>query len=554
MSRVSWLSYRAKIMVMAFIGVHVPLLTVIGYYALATATDWRAALVVIGVALVATLVGTAATLLVLHLLLQPVLMTAGGLRRYRLERKLPGLPSGFADEAGTLMEDAEETLAELDLAIDKLANYDPVTGLYNRAGFTAGLGERVAHGKPFALCTLRLGNFDRLIATFDLATAEAVLRSVARRAGAALPVDALISRLGGGTLGFVIDQPGDVHAIAQRIGAVHIALQPDVTVGDLDIAPELSFGTAIYPEDADTAGALLDNALSALTIGTEGGAEPTIFFSPAARDAARERFTTEQELRRALQDNEFTLHYQPVVDIAAGRTVGAEALVRWQHPERGLIPPGAFIPVAEASGLINPIGLWVFNAACRQLRQWSDEGLNAMGLAVNLSARQFGDPALIAHLGQAMRDNGIGAGRLELELTETAAMEDVGRSREIFSELRRLGIAVAIDDFGTGYSSLSYLKDLPFDRLKIDRQFVSGVHLEPSTQAICGALVELARGLGISVLAEGAEHAAEVGQLQAQGCRLFQGFYFSKAVPGASFIETVHRLDQRIATERLLVH
>lgn len=554
MSRVGWLSYRGKIMAMAFIGVHVPLLAVIGYYALDTATEWRPAVVIIGVALAATLIGTGATLLVLHLLLQPVLMTANGLRRYRLQRQLPGLPTGFKDEAGMLMADAERTLGELDLAIDKLSNYDPVTGLHNRAGLIAGLEDRIADDRRFALCTLRLVNFDRIIASFDLGTAEGKLRAVARRAATSLPIDALISRLGGGTLGFVIDNPGDIHAITQRVGALHAALQADVRVGETTFTPELSFGTAIYPEDARGATELLDNALSALTIGLADGGEPTVFFSPTARDAARELFTTERELLRALRDDEFTLHFQPVVDVAAGRTIGAEALVRWQHPVRGLVPPGQFIPVAEASGLIDPIGLWVFNAACRQLRDWSDQGMNGLSLAVNLSARQFVDPGLLDHLSGAMRDSGIGPGLLELEMTETAAMADAGRTREMFSELRRLGIAVAIDDFGTGYSSLSYLKDLPFDRLKIDRQFVSGVHLDPSNQAICGALIELSRGLGISVLAEGAEHAAEVGQMQSQGCRLFQGFYFSKPIPGPSFIEAVRRLDQRIATERLMIH
>ncbi|MBN9526285.1 MAG: phosphodiesterase [Alphaproteobacteria bacterium] len=554
MSRAGWLSYRGKIMVMAFLGVHVPLLGVISYYAFIAATDWRDAVEVVAAALAATLIGTGVTLLVLNLLLQPVLMTAAGLRRYRLERRLPGLPVGYRDEAGMLMEDAEQTLGELDLAIETMANHDPVTGLYNRRGLIKGIGDRILADQRFALCKLRIGNFDRLIATFDLGTAEAVLRGVARRATAALPVDALVSRLGGGTLGFVIDQPGDVHAIARRIVATHASLQADIAVGALDIKPELTFGVAIYPDDADDATALLDNALSALTTVDAAGNQPTMFFSPTAREVARERFSTEQDLRRALQDDEFTLHFQPVVDLVAGRTVGAEALVRWQHPERGLVPPAAFIPVAEACGLIEPIGLWVFNAACRQLRHWSDRGLDGLSLAVNLSGRQFADPALIDRLARAIAENGIAPGRIEIELTETAAMADVGRTRDVFGELRRLGIAVAIDDFGTGYSSLSYLKDLPFDRLKIDRQFVADVHRDPSNQAICGALIELTRGLGISVLAEGAEHAAEVGQLQAQGCRLFQGFHFSRPVTGATFVDTVAQLDRRLAAERLMIH
>ncbi len=477
----------------------------------------------------------------LNHLLQPILMTSAGLRLYRTRRRLPELPTGFSDEAGTLMADAVRTLTDLDAAIDELAHYDKVTGLPNRDRLLAALAERIVRGHPFLLCVVRLGNYERLASTFDQATADTVLCHIAGHLRSAAGPDAVASRVEGSIVAFILAGGADPQELAARAETIIAPLRAETVQEHLTILPELLAGASVYPEDAQDAGTLLNNALAALA---EGAAAPgpLTFFSAAARDAARTRFRTEQELRRALGREEFILHFQPVVDLGAGRVVGAEALIRWRHPERGLVPPALFIPVAETSGLIEPIGLWALRAACAQLRQWSDEGHHDLKLAVNLSARQFLDTRLTALIDDTLRENRVAAGRLEIELTETTAMQDRSRTRAIFGQLRELGVSIAIDDFGTGYSSMSYLKDLPFDKLKIDREFVSGVHHARAAGAICSALIELARGLGIAVLAEGTETEEEVRHLYQQGCTLFQGFYFARPLAAAAFTDAIDGL------------
>jgi EAL domain-containing protein (putative c-di-GMP-specific phosphodiesterase class I) len=247
----------------------------------------------------------------------------------------------------------------------------------------------------------------------------------------------------------------------------------------------------------------------------------------------------EQSLRKAITEDQFILYYQPIVDLARGRAVGAEALLRWRHPELGLVSPGEFIPILEQSGLIDRVGMWVLNTACREARSWRQKGAQDMRMAVNLSARQFRGPALGASVVRMLDRHRLAPHDLELELTETAAMQDAERTREVLGQLRSLGVGVAIDDFGAGYSSLSYLKNLPFTKLKIDREFVVDVHERPDSQAICGALVALARGLDIELLAEGVEKREEVDALLALGCTKFQGYYFARPMPAEDFIETV---------------
>ena len=215
--------------------------------------------------------------------------------------------------------------------------------------------------------------------------------------------------------------------------------------------------------------------------------------------------------------------------------VGAEALLRWRHPELGMVSPARFIPVLEQSGMMEDVGLWVLNAACRQARAWEDQGLSGLKLAVNLSARQCRDPGLAKVIVRTLERHSLKPESLELELTETAAMEDSDRTRALLGELRHAGIGVAIDDFGAGYSSLSYLKNLPFSKLKIDREFVDRVDQRRDSQAICAALVELSRRLGITVLAEGVERREEVDALQTLGCGMFQGYFFSPPLAAAAF-------------------
>lgn len=316
----------------------------------------------------------------------------------------------------------------------------------------------------------------------------------------------------------------------------------------LEIKPQLLCGVAGFPNDADDVETLLDHAVAAAAQATP--ASPVVLHSTDARQAAFKRLTIEQHLRRAIEEDEFFLCYQPIVDVDGGRVAGAEALIRWQKPGQGLISPATFIPAAEASGLIAPIGRWVMQQACEQLRQWNAAGLDGMRISINLSARQFLDPQLSTQIAQAIDRAGIDAHQVEIELTETSAMHDIAYTRQMLSKLRDLGITVAIDDFGTGYGSMTYLRNLPLDKLKIDREFVTDVHQRSNGQAICRSMIALSQGLGLDVVAEGTEKAEEVRYLSTEGCNLFQGFFFAKPLIAADFAQAHRSLPAFIAQHR----
>jgi EAL domain-containing protein (putative c-di-GMP-specific phosphodiesterase class I)/GGDEF domain-containing protein len=524
MARARWLSYRAKIMVMAFAGTHVPLIALAGSYAARGAAGWAEVAWALGVALLATLAGTAATLWVLDRLLQPVMATSRALRRYREGRVLPDLPTGFADEAGTLMADAQRTVTELDTALSRLERLDGATGLLNRAAFLAeGVG---------AMGVLRLSNFAAIAGSLDRATATGALAELAARAARRLGPDAALARVGDGDLAFRLPEGG-----AEGLRALVTDLSAPLDLGGVRVTPLLAAGCAGASEAG--AEATLDDAVAAAALAAEGRGEggPVAAHSPAERARLRDRFLMEQELRAALRGGEFQLHFQPVRDVARNAWAGAEALIRWQSPTRGLVSPGQFIPVAEASGLIEPIGLWVLREACREVAGWEP----GMRVAVNLSARQFLDEDLGWHVAEAAQAAGISPERLEIELTESVATTDHDHARRVLGGLRDMGVAIAIDDFGTGYASMSALRKLPFDKLKIDREFVTDIHLKPDSQAICTAMVALGQGLGLSVLAEGTETVEEVDWLAGRGCALFQGYYFSRPVPARALRERLSR-------------
>jgi EAL domain-containing protein (putative c-di-GMP-specific phosphodiesterase class I)/GGDEF domain-containing protein len=537
------ISYRNKIMLVAFLGTHVPLLVLVVWFATATSASLGQALRVLAVALGATLAGTAVTLVILNQLLRPILMTSQALRAYALDRRLPSLPVGFSDEVGTLMTDTVSTLTRLDAVLDTLAYIDQVTGLPHRDRMLRQLSERLNEKSQLALCVIALRNADQITAGFGAAGTDLALRLLAARLGAAIGHGGIVARLEGPRFAFVLE--AHTPDLTGRLAALLASLGAEITHGEMTVLPELAMGVALAPEDATESAALLNAAKSAVP--TAGQTAP-VFYSPGAQAAARRRLDLERELRRAVERDELRLHFQPVVRMKGGmagpRIVGAEALLRWQHPTEGMIPPGVFIPIAEQCGLMDPIGLWVLRTGCRQLRLWDEAGLPALRLAVNLSAGQFSDSRLVRSIDDALSEHAVPAHRLEVEMTESAAMQDRDMTRRVFSDLHELGATVAIDDFGTGYSTMSHLRDLRFDVLKIDREFVRGVESSRSGRAICKALIELANGLDIEVLAEGVETADEVHQLRSQGCGLFQGFYFGRPMPDAEFHAAVRAAPQ----------
>ena len=533
LDRMGLRSYRGKIMAVAFTGIHVPLLTLVGLFLVQTEMDRDTLVGVLIVALLATLGGTAASLAAINALLRPVSLTAAALRGYREARRIEPLPHDYSDAVGTLMADAGAMVEELERTVDRLEHVDPATDLPNRRRALRLIADRAAHGAPFAVAVLRFASFERIAATLELERAERGAALVAHRLAAALTAagfpDEMLARVSKSE--FALTVPiGGAHeeVMARRLRDLAFHCGGEIDLGDARVHVELQAGAAFHPADGTDARALLDHALASAALADT--ATPVVLHSPEARAEAQRRLQLEDELRQALPRDELELHYQPVVDLARGGVVGAEALLRWRHPERGLLLPGLFVPVAETMGLIDDLGRWTLRRACAHARAWADAGAPLV-VSVNISARQLGDPELHRDVQAAIGDAGIAPEHVELELTESVAMADHRRAREVISGLRDLGVGVAIDDFGTGYASLSHLRALAFTKLKIDREFVRGVHRDPVSQAICSALVELCSGLGLAALAEGAETAEEVDHLASRGCTLFQGNFFSRAIP-----------------------
>ena len=552
LDRLGLRGYRAKIMSVAFVGTHIPLISLGVYLVFRSGLGWEDVLWAVGVTLAATLAGTALALLCLGELLRPVLLTSRALRAYRSARRIVPLPACYGDEVGALMTDAAAMVAQLDRTLDVLEHEDDATGLPNRRRALVLVAERIGRGEPFAVAALRFEGFASIAVAEERELAERGAAAVAGRLRDALDAEGLqgaaLARVSGSEFLFLLPVgPGGGEEVARRVRRIAAACGGEVDLGGLAVRVALPSGLAFHPEDAEEPGALVDHALSAAA--RAGARSPVVRHSSEARAAGRSRFRLEGDLHRALGAGELDLHYQPVVDVEAGRVVGVEALLRWRHPERGLVPPGAFVPLAEASELIDEIGRWTLRRACAQIRDWSERGLE-LGAAVNVSARQLADPELHRHVEEAVRDGGIPPERLEVELTESVAVSDHERARAVLGRLRDRGVGVVIDDFGTGHASLSHLRALSFTKLKIDREFVRRVEANATSQAICAALIELGRGLGLAVLAEGTETEAELRHLRGRGCTLFQGNLLSPAIPAAEVPAAVERIAARLAAGR----
>jgi EAL domain-containing protein (putative c-di-GMP-specific phosphodiesterase class I) len=315
-----------------------------------------------------------------------------------------------------------------------------------------------------------------------------------------------------------------------------------------------SIGIATFPEDGLSTEILIRNADTAMYHAKQQGKAAFQYYSAAMNAASVERLTLESGLRRALEDQSLELHYQPQVDARTGRIVGAEALLRWQHPQRGWISPQTFIPIAEDSGLILPVGEWVLNEACRQAAEWQRAGLAPIPIAVNVSGVQFRRQDLCALVGAALAKHEVDPAFLRIEITETVIVSVRDRAIELLAELRALGVGLALDDFGTGYSSLSYLKSFPITQLKIDRSFVAEMLTDHTTASIVEAIVSMTRILGLNVLAEGVEDHAQFAFLRELGCDAVQGFYVSAAVPAADFAAMQREFAQRSLLPTQLQH
>jgi EAL domain-containing protein (putative c-di-GMP-specific phosphodiesterase class I) len=326
--------------------------------------------------------------------------------------------------------------------------------------------------------------------------------------------------------------------IVQRL--MDSVAQP-VMLGSKEFFVTCSIGVAVYPTDGAPADSLIEHADIAMYRAKKLGRNNFQFYTPAMNEEAMERVRIESALRNALERNEFVLHYQPQVDLASGQIVGMEALIRWQHPEMGMVAPSRFIGVAEETGLIVQIGAWVMREACLQNRAWQQDGLGKLRVAVNLSARQFGAASLIEEIRNVLAETALPADCLEIELTESLFMSDVTLAVDLLHAMKSLGVNLSIDDFGTGYSSLSYLSRFPIDVLKIDRSFVAEITRDSNDAAIVASIIALAHNLKLAVIAEGVETEDQLDYLRRHGCDEMQGYYFSRPLPAAEFEQLVRQ-------------
>jgi diguanylate cyclase (GGDEF)-like protein len=429
-----------------------------------------------------------------------------------------------------------------------VATHDSLTALPNRTLLHERLSHALAkaqrHGRKLAVLLINLDRFKYVNDTLGHEAGDALLQQAARRVYDCLRDTDTMARQGGDEFVVLMDELSDrepITGVAQRI--LH-AMARSFLIEGQEIHVNASIGISLYPDDGRT---VLRNADIALSRAKEKGGNACQFYSAQIDNSLRERLALESGLRRALERNEFSLHYQPKVDVAGGHVCGMEALLRWQHPQMGLISPGRFIPIAEEIGLIRPIGAWVLKTACLQNRMWQRQGARRFAVAVNLSPRQFEDESLIDDIKAALAESGLEPSDLELEITESMVMDDPEQAVDILRRLKALGLRVAIDDFGTGYSSLAYLKRFPIDSVKVDRSFVEDIPADVDSMAIAQAVIAMAHSLRLKVVAEGVETEAQLSFLRSEGCDEIQGHYFSEARV-AGEISTILRKTLRRST------
>ena len=418
--------------------------------------------------------------------------------------------------------------------IDTLIYKDALTGLPNRNGFIRGLETRLQKNGESALLVLGLDQFTRINDAYGHRLADYLLRRIGKRLRRLLREQDFVGRLGDNQFA-VLAAHVDAENVEKVIEKVLVAIIKPVLVEKQSISCTACIGISLAPRDGWTAGVLLQNADTAMHHAHNIGPGTYQFFSQEMNTRLVSRLYRETGLRKALERQELILHYQPQVDVRNGNIVGCEALLRWNHPEMGLVPPLEFIPLAEDTGLILPIGNWVLTEACRQNKAWQDQGLPPITMAVNLSAVQFLDPNIDERIVHALESAGLEARWLELEITESVLMRDPERVVSILEDLKKLGVRLSIDDFGTGYSSLAYLKRFPIDKIKIDQSFIRDVATSANDAAIVRMVLGMARELRLQAIAEGVERKDQLSFLVGWQCHEYQGYLCSKPVPGDDF-------------------
>jgi diguanylate cyclase (GGDEF)-like protein/PAS domain S-box-containing protein len=436
------------------------------------------------------------------------------------------------------------TAKRYEAELEHRSKYDRLTGLPNRSLLDDRLKQAItfawARADPVWVVTVDLDNFKYVNDTLGHQAGDLLLRELAPRIAAAVDPTDTASRTGGDEFVLILTGSVDERQAAAKVQAVREAVAQPLTLKDHTLVVTCSAGIAAFPADGSDPETLIRHAEIAMYRAKELGRNTEQFYRPAMNERAFERLSLESALRTALAHDELELYYQPQVELASGRVVGLEALVRWRHPQYGMVGPDRFIMLAEETGLIVPIGAWVLCTACKQNKAWQCAGLGHLRIAVNLSARQFADPGLIKVVADALEDNRLPPSCLEIELTESLMMASVDLGIRTMHELKALGVKLSIDDFGTGYSSLAHLKRFPVDVLKIDQSFVRDIAASRDDAAMVGAIISLAHDLRMQVIAEGVETEEQLDYLRLRGCDEIQGHYFSRALPSTE-VESILR-------------
>jgi diguanylate cyclase (GGDEF)-like protein/PAS domain S-box-containing protein len=436
--------------------------------------------------------------------------------------------------------------------IKALAYHDTLTGLPNRLLFADRVATALMHGARLhhrvAVLFIDLDRFKIINDSLGHGFGDKLLCKVAERIRSVVRDGDTLARRGGDEFTLLLPEVTD--ADGAKLVAIKVleALRRPFEIEGRELFVTASMGAALYPEDGRDVDTLVKHSDVAMYRAKDHGRDNCQLFTPAMNERALEKLSMENALRRALANDEFVVHYQPLVDHENARILGVEALIRWRHPELGLVSPDDFIPIAEMTGLIVPIGPWVLRVACAQVRAWQLAGFPGLCVSVNLSARQFAHPELVDQVRDVLRQTGLSPECLDLEITETNAMSNIELSSAILREIKALGVRISIDDFGIGYSSLSYLKRLPIDTLKIHHSFVRDVPRDPDNAAIVRAVLAMAHSLKLRVVAEGVESAEQVGFLLEHGCDVLQGFYFSPPVPAEQCERVLARLEETNVT------
>ncbi|TMJ53712.1 MAG: EAL domain-containing protein [Alphaproteobacteria bacterium] len=449
----------------------------------------------------------------------------------------------LADNVSYALEnfDRADAKNKADERIEYLASHDSLTDLPNREMFNSLLRRAIEtacrHQRRLAVLFIDLDRFKVINDSLGHDAGDMLLVEVARRLRGVLRSSDVVARLGGDEFVVILEEcaeTDDVENIAANLLSV---LSQPMELGGHECHTTASIGIAMYPQNGSDALSLTKNADMAMYLAKEDGKNGFRFFSKEVRAQSIERLELETALRRALERDQLSLHYQPKVDVASGQITGVEALLRWAHPEFGMVPPLQFIPLAEETGLIVPVGRWVLKEACAQNMAWQRRGLRPVSVAVNLSPRQFIDAQLLQDIDEALAGSGMSPVLLQLEVTESMVMRNVSRAVRVLDAIRSRGIRLAIDDFGTGYSSMSLMKQFPIDTIKIDRSFVRDLPEDTEDRAITQAIIGMGKALGMTVIAEGVETAEQQAFLRSHGCDEMQGFLFSKPLPSRQMAE-----------------